>query len=164
MLSLPSPFDIDFIKTLREKHSASFTHQPDDTKPFDRGDHFRIIGLQVFLVGAIPKKPPAQKGNPAAQFQLAISTSGVSADRQGDQIFEFCGPPLKNQPFECSVEDGENVIIRDSMYRKTDYASPTPYTQWTITIMNPDQIDLSGLTDVQLKWKAWYYPRSKPKA
>jgi len=160
---IPSPYGSQLIASLKTKHLAIFTLTPDSFKenqkqnvagPFKDGEHFRVLSLRVFLVGA---KAKPGKDDLDAEFQLTISTSGVYADFQDNKMFEFTTKPLSRIPFKYNVVDGKFLPYAETPFESKDFPAPTPFTQWTIAIKNPDEIDLSGLTDVQLVWKAKYY-------
>jgi hypothetical protein len=160
---LPSPFGSQLIASLQLKHFATFTFAPDSFKmspeqnvagPFKDGEHFRVLSLRVFLVGARAK---FAKDHLDAQFRLTVSTSGVYADFQDNKMFQFTTKPLTRIPFKYNVEDGKFVVYAETPFESKDFPAPTPFTQWTIAIKNPEEIDLSGLTDVRLEWKAKYY-------
>ncbi|KAF3482829.1 uncharacterized protein GIQ15_02153 [Arthroderma uncinatum] len=171
-VDLPPPFSAQIVASLKTApYSASFTLAPckSDTPesqslagPFDDASHFRITGLHVFLVGAKPKV--ISMGDNHSQYELRISTSGVYADIENDKIFQFTSPPLLNKPFDYSdAPGGRYHIERDSIVESDEYSQPTPFTKWTITIKNPDSLDLTGLTDVRLEWSAKAYTQSAAK-
>ncbi|GFF40818.1 hypothetical protein IFM46972_06340 [Aspergillus udagawae] len=169
---LPTPYISALIESLKTTHSASFTfipqtpNTPSDPSlpgPFSDGCHFRITGLLVSLVGAVPKPHSSGATQAKAQFRLAISTSGVYADvaKDGSTILQFSGAPLVNKRCEYSIKKGEPVFSVTPIEPWNDYSSPTPFTKWTITIRNADELDLDKLTDVQLKWTAKFYGAGK---
>jgi len=43
--------------------------------------------------------------------------------------------------------------VKDSIIESPDYVDPTPFAQWTIQLLNPEDFDLSGLTGLKLYWK-----------
>lgn len=150
-------------------HSASFSFIPQSPNspadptlpgPFSDGCHFRITGLLVFLVGAVPKSHP--RATAQAQFKLAVSTSGIYSDVAKDQsILQFSGAPLTNRRCEYSMDGDKHITHVKPIEPSDDYSAPTPFTKWTITIKNYDELDLSKLTDIQLKWSAKFYGTGK---
>lgn len=85
---------------------------------------------------------------------LQITTSGIYEDIRDGQVFRFASLPQSRQ---CSYElneNGERGKTWDNPTFETKYhAEPTPFTQWKIELLNPEEVDLSGLVGVDLKWE-----------
>lgn len=143
-----------------DSHSASFTLAPTlDPKAqdsfasvFNDGSHFRLEGLETFLQGVVPR-PDALK-NGVGRVDIDISTSGVYADIQGNKIFHFTSLPRQVRLSYEIAKDGTVLdTLVQAIFPTQEHAEPTPFTQWTIKLRNPEELDLSGLTGVELHWK-----------
>ncbi|KAH0496433.1 hypothetical protein TgHK011_003794 [Trichoderma gracile] len=148
-------------------HIGSFTLTPEKALAgsFYGGNHYRLSGLDPTLRGALPN-PSAAKGDDGTVIvQLQITTSGIYQDIQSNTIFHFASLP---QARRCSYElkaDGTRGETRDDPIFETRYhAEPTPFTQWKIKLLNPEDVDLSGLVGVDLHWKGHvrYDPQRRP--
>ncbi|KAJ5943522.1 hypothetical protein N7516_003690 [Penicillium verrucosum] len=137
-----------------EKHVGSFTLTPDQdlAGQFFGGSHYRLNGLDPTLKGALPKSEFVADG--IVVLHLEISTSGIYNDIQQGKVFHFSSAPqLRRCSYEVN-EAGERGVTRDHpIFDSTDHAEPTPFTQWKIKVLNPEEFDLSGLTGVDLDWK-----------
>ncbi|KAL4866747.1 hypothetical protein BDV12DRAFT_172387 [Aspergillus spectabilis] len=157
------------VESLKNTYKASFTFIPDSTSdhrnrelagPFTDGSHYRISSVEVGLIGAVPKTP----NDNGTVTKLRISTSGIYYDFKaaGSEMFCFTSAPL-SRVFEYAMTDTGAVsqIFVEADFTNSDatHAEPTAFTQWTIEIVNPEDFDLSGLSDIQLTWKghAWLY-------
>ncbi len=47
----------------------------------------------------------------------------------------------------------DSTPVMDSIIKSQDYVDPTAFAQWTVTIRNPENIDLTGLTGLRLHWE-----------
>ncbi|KAI9648028.1 hypothetical protein NHQ30_002656 [Ciborinia camelliae] len=157
---LPSDYGSAMIEGLKgEDHRASFTFAPSTDKSdyqgfagiFSDGNHFRVNGLETIMTGVIPKPDSIKDG--VTTISIQISTSGVYADIQNNKAFNFTSPP-KSIRFEydltASGDQGETHI--PGTFSTEHHAEPTPFTQWTITVRNPEKFDWGGLTEVKLFW------------
>ncbi|KAF4237723.1 hypothetical protein CNMCM8980_002382 [Aspergillus fumigatiaffinis] len=172
-VDLPAAFASDLVHSLKTTHTATFTfvprssnvpHDPHIAGPFTDGCHFRVVGLHVFLVGVVSKAHVAAETNPP--FKLRVSTSGVYADIANDvgRVLQFTTRPLVNRPFEYSMEGDVPKVHVEPIRPSEDYSEPTPFTKWTITIKNPEVMDLDKLADIKLEWTAKYLPSTQRKA
>ncbi|KAL7812485.1 hypothetical protein V8C26DRAFT_437083 [Trichoderma gracile] len=165
---LPLNFGQMLVLGLKSKaHIGSFTLTPEKALAgsFYGGNHYRLSGLDPTLRGALPN-PSAAKGDDGTVIvQLQITTSGIYQDIQSNTIFHFASLP---QARRCSYElkaDGTRGETRDDPIFETKYhAEPTPFTQWKIKLLNPEDVDLSGLVGVDLHWKGHvrYDPQRRP--
>lgn len=96
---------------------------------------------------------------------LEIRTTGLYAniDRHG-KITTFSSRPLFRQ-FQYEIDGNGNInrtkYLIDSILRNKDHINPTPFSQWSVVIKNPKDLDLSGLKDVELEWPgSAYFDRS----
>ncbi|GKZ26261.1 hypothetical protein AbraIFM66951_004450 [Aspergillus brasiliensis] len=157
---LPANYGDLMIQGLQgESHSASFTLAPTTDASdknsfasiFNNGSHFRLEGLEMFLQGVVPR--PEAISNGVAQVVIDILTSGVYADIQNGKIFHFTS--LARQ-VRLTYEISETGAIGDTLvhaiFPTSEHAEPTPFTQWTIKIQNPDELDLTKLSGVELHW------------
>ncbi|KAL4755799.1 uncharacterized protein BDW70DRAFT_145900 [Aspergillus foveolatus] len=173
---LPSDYSPVIVAGLQSStHTACFTLAPSNdptTSPnfssvFIDGGHFRLNGLETFLVGAAPRPEALQHG--VVQVDIQISTSGAYADVKEEivdgvqvaRVFDFVSQPRSVRFSYDLREDGTDGKTRIHAIFPTEYhAEPTPFTQWTIQLLHPERLDLSGLTGVQLEWdgKAHFPP------
>ncbi|KHN97469.1 uncharacterized protein MAM_04484 [Metarhizium album ARSEF 1941] len=110
--------------------TGSFTLVPQRglASDFDEGSHYRLDGLNPTLLGVLPN-PGAVKGG-VAVVNLQITTSGIYADIQKEQVFRFASLP---QVRRCSYEIDENGVRGKTRvypaFETKDHAEPTPFTQ-----------------------------------
>ncbi|KAK2806233.1 hypothetical protein FQN50_005958 [Emmonsiellopsis sp. PD_5] len=158
---LPLDYSTEIVESLKSKHSASFTLVPwaDDADkesslagPFDRGSHFRILGGTVTLVGAKPK-PESLGSDGTMEVRVRVTTSGTYDDIHDKTIFHFTSVPHKVNHNYIMNADGEEVRVSAKWAYGENQAKPTPFTQWTLSLTEPDALDLTGLTGVKLSWK-----------
>lgn len=118
---------------------------------FTDGTHYRLDGLEAELKGAMPNKDQLENG--VVIVVLEISTSGIYHDIRDDQVFGFTSlPQVKRYSYELT-ESGEKGRVHDTAIFPTEYhAEPTPFTQWTVKLLYPERLDLTGLTEVKLEW------------
>ncbi|KAI9927078.1 hypothetical protein MW887_003461 [Aspergillus wentii] len=156
---LPSNYGEQMIEGLKgDTHSASFTLAPADPKTepnfaskFINGSHFRLDGLETFLRGVVPK-PEAVK-NGVAPVDMQILTSGVYSDIKDGKIFHFTSIPRSVRLSYDLTESGARGDTHiHATFPTKEHAEPTPFTQWTIKLLHPEKLDLSGLTGVDLEW------------
>ena len=136
---------------------ADASHRDRDIAgPFLDGSHFRVDGLEVLLIGAKPKKECLKRG--CTSTRITISTSGVYADIRDGKIFHFTSLPMRRRFEYYMKEDGEKKGLKiRSRFQNSKHVQPTAFTQWAVKLEEPDFFDLSGLTDVQLKWTGTAY-------
>lgn len=157
---LPLNYGSTVIASLRETGQATFTLNPprELAGPFVDGGRFRTSGLRVFLDGA---KPKSTSSDGSGVITLSIKTSGLYHDLFKGQYFAFTRMPLARSFSYRISRTGEIKIEIDSIFPSDGYADPTPLTQWTIAVMKPDTVDLSGLTELRLEWKGNAYYDNK---
>ncbi|PNP49637.1 hypothetical protein THARTR1_09648 [Trichoderma harzianum] len=137
-----------------ETYTGRFTLAPNKALAgvFFGGSHYRLSGLDPTLRGALPKKNAVKDGMVIVHLQ--ITTSGIYQDIRDGQLFRFASLPQSRQ---CSYEldeNGKRGRTWDNPIFETKYhAEPTPYTQWEIKLLNPEEVDLSGLVGVDLTWE-----------
>ncbi|KAE8155242.1 hypothetical protein BDV25DRAFT_134990 [Aspergillus avenaceus] len=159
---LPSNYGPLMLEGLKGKdHTASFTLKPksdpndppDCASVFTNGSHFRLSGLETYLTGVIPKSEAVKHGK--AEVHIWIQTSGVYADIQDGKVLHFTSMPQGRALAYYISESGERLdTFLHSSFPTEEHAEPTPFTQWTITLSNPDDLDLTTLTGVSLEWTA----------
>ncbi|KAF7585361.1 hypothetical protein BBP40_011117 [Aspergillus hancockii] len=157
---LPSNYGPLMIEGLQsESHSASFTlapstnpnNEPSFASVFTDGAHFRLDGLETFLRGVVPQPDAIVDG--VVQVDIQISTSGVYADIQDGKVFNFTSITRSvrlSYDLTASGERGETHV--HATFPTEEHSEPTPFTQWTIKLLHPEKLDLSGLTGVDLDW------------
>ncbi|KAI9929453.1 hypothetical protein MW887_000924 [Aspergillus wentii] len=157
---LPANYGELLIKGLQsEKHSASFTLAPTldpaDSNSFASvfvdGSHFRLDGLETFLTGVVPRPEAIRNG--VVQVDIDILTSGVYADIQDGKVFHFTSLPRGVRLSYDMTESGETGETHiHAIFPTEEHAEPTPFTQWTIKLRNPEMLDLTGLSGMELHW------------
>ncbi|KAL3468842.1 hypothetical protein BJX99DRAFT_265774 [Aspergillus californicus] len=160
-MELPSNYGQLITQGLQsDTHSASFTlspsisptQEPNFASVFVDGGHFRLDGLETFLVGAVPKLD-AVDDDDIAKVDIQISTSGVYADIRGQRIFNFTSQPRSVRlSYDLRADGTQGETHIHATFPTEDHAEPTPLTQWTIQLLHPERLELSGLTDVRLQW------------
>lgn len=149
------------------KDGISFTLAPGGelASDFYEGWHYRLKGLDPTLRGILPKPSAVKEG--VAIVNLQITTSGIYADIYKDKIFRFASLP---QVRRCSYEllpDGSRGETRvSSVFETKHHAEPTPFTQWKIKVLNPDDLMLDGLQGIDLLFEGhvrFEERRRKPK-
>ncbi|CAD6449395.1 cedb2872-fd53-481d-ad67-19995e5eb0ca [Sclerotinia trifoliorum] len=153
--TLPSNQGQSMINGIKsDNHTASFTLLTDKrfASQFVEGSHYRLNGMDPTLNGILPR-PEAMQGG-VVVVRLQITTSGIYSDIYKNQVFHFASLP---QVRRCSYDlysNGERGATRDEpIFETVDHAEPTPFTQWKIKLLNPEQVILNGLTGINLKWK-----------
>ncbi|KAL7948624.1 hypothetical protein V8C42DRAFT_351664 [Trichoderma barbatum] len=151
---LPSNFGQLLVEGLiGETHTGSFTLTPNKASAgvFFGGSHYRLSGLDPTLRGALPQKNALKDG--VVILHLQITTSGIYEDIKDGQVFRFASLPQSRQCSYELKEDGERGDTWDDPVFETKYhAEPTPFTQWKIKLLNPEEVDLTGLVGVDLRW------------
>ncbi|KAL2821455.1 hypothetical protein BDW59DRAFT_181214 [Aspergillus cavernicola] len=156
---LPSNYGQLMIDGLKgETHSASFTLAPDDSggqsgfaSVFTDGAHFRLDGLETFLSGALPQEQALH--DDIVQVDIQIFTSGVYADIMDGKLSHFTSIPRSVRlSYDLHKSGHRGTTHVHATYPTKDHAEPTPFTQWTIKLLHPEKLDLSGLTRVDLEW------------
>lgn len=152
------------VASFKKSGAATFTLSPTTrtgagslaiSGPFTDGSRFRIQGMRVYLVGAKVKTPAA---NGTGAVTLTISTSGLYTDILRGSVLNFNMLPL-SRPFKYNMTassdggDSGTTVVIDSIVPSRDYVDPTPFTQWTLTIRQPELLNLTGLRDVKFVWQ-----------
>lgn len=151
------------VASFKKSGTATFTLSPTTSTgagtlaisgPFTDGSRFRIQGMRVYLIGARVKTPAA---NGTGAVTLTISTSGLYADILRGSVANFNMLPL-SRPFKYSMASGSDgdtgtSVLIDSIIPSRDYVDPTPFTQWVLTLKQPELLDLSNLRDVKFFWQ-----------
>lgn len=108
--------------------------------------------MRAFLLGAKPKSFEADN---TAMIQLKIKTSGIYQDVQNNQVYGFTMTPLDRLFGYRVARDGtvDPTPAMDSIIKSQDYVDPTAFAQWTVTIKDPENIDLTALTGLRLYWE-----------
>ncbi|KAI1205187.1 uncharacterized protein F4807DRAFT_471206 [Annulohypoxylon truncatum] len=167
---LPSNYHQLILDGLKSPdHQASFTLSPEldadgnrsFAAEFTKGFHYRLEGMEPTLRGALPQPESLEDGKVVVDLQ--ISTSGLYQDVQDDQIFSFASlRQVRNFSYELLASGESGEIWDHAVFPTVNHAEPTPFTQWTIKLINPDDVDLSGLEAVNLYWpqEASWWTRS----
>lgn len=122
--------------------------------------------MRAFLSGVIPSTKALASRSPTF-VSLQITTSGIYKDiDETGREYTFSTQPL-SRTFQYGIDAEGNVqgkldgtFEMDSIQRNNDHINPTAFAQWGVRINNPEDLDLSGLTDVQLYWQGACYSRS----
>lgn len=84
-----------------------------------------------------------------------ISTSGDHADRLG-KTWNFSMEPFRRKFQYIKQSDGSVHIQKDGRISREFagwYAQPTPFTQWTISLMTPDAVSFDTLEEIALEFE-----------
>lgn len=162
-IQLPSNYGLLIISDLQsETHSASFTLTPStghDSEPsfasiFTDGSHFRAAGLIAYLRGARPRSENLQDG--VYRVNINLSTSGLYADIQDGRIFHFTrGLQTARVSYDIDANGEIGEVHTDGSFGDEVHAYPTVFTQWTIRLLDGDELDLSQLSGVDLAWRVY---------
>lgn len=127
------------------------------TYPFSRGSHYRLDGLEIRLLNVKPRPEAVHHGTAVVSFK--IETSGSYSDIQDNDVFYFVST-AQHKRYSYEIDpDGKFIRNRDSaIFDPTDHAEPPPFTQWTVTLENPENVDLSTLEQIKLRWNGKYRP------
>ncbi|KAI1496478.1 hypothetical protein F5X99DRAFT_414050 [Biscogniauxia marginata] len=159
---LPSNYHqliLDGLKSSPD-HKASFTLSPDldsDGKrsfaaDFRDGFHYRLEGMEPTLRGAMPQPDKLQDGK--VDVVLQITTSGLYQDVQDGQLFSFTSiHQVSRFSYELKASSEVGDVRDHAIFETKNHAEPTPFTQWTIKLLTPENVDLSGLEAVVLYWR-----------
>jgi hypothetical protein len=153
-MQLPLEYGLHLLASLKKGHAGTFTLRPSLglTGPFiiegpGRGGRFRVRGMRAFLEGATTKSPDTM-------ISITISTSGIYSDILDAKTFDFTSRPLSRRfDYMPGYGKDDHKVGTDSYVEAVSYIVVTPFTEWTITLNNPEEIDLSNLTSVELKWE-----------
>lgn len=138
---------------------------PDMAGPFINANRFRVYGLEVILIGAKPKAS-ALRHRKTIPVTIRISTSGVYADVKDGQVLTFTSVPLSREYAYKMDADGKKrgKAISKSIFKAKNHVDPTPFTQWTIHVMNGDDLEFESLKDVKFTWKGVRDPETSMEA
>ncbi|PYI08652.1 hypothetical protein BO78DRAFT_385023 [Aspergillus sclerotiicarbonarius CBS 121057] len=152
--NLPADYGASMLKGIKsDNHTSSFSLLPqkDLCSVFNQGSHYRLDGLNPTLRGALPN--PDAVVDDTVVVNLNITTSGIYADIQNGQVFYFASMPHVRR---CSYDldrNGKRGKTRvHPVFETKDHAEPTPFTQWEIMILNPEDLDLHQLEGIDLQW------------
>lgn len=168
---LPSNYGqlvIDGLTSSSQKYSATFTlaatpdadPSPGENNfayPFTNGSHYRLDGLETLLQDVKPKHDAIHDGR--ASVSLKIETSGLYSDIQHDQVFHFVSQVQeKRYSYEIDADGNFLRATNRAIFNPTNHAEPTPFTQWTITLETPENVDLSTIKNMEFHWVGKYRP------
>lgn len=136
---------------------------PTVSGPFTQGYYFRVYGMRAFLTGVVPSKAALTSKLPTV-VKLQITTSGIYSDVDADgNVLTFSTQPM-SRTFQYGIDKDGNIAGKvdskfeiDSIQENKEHINPTAFTQWTIRIYNPEDLDLDKLTDVELYWRGAAY-------
>jgi hypothetical protein len=150
--------DPSVLAALAKNHTASWVLRLDDPD-FLGKDRVRVRKVRVWLEG--PQMPDN------TTVSIAISTSGSYRDRFNGAAYQFTAEPLK-RGFEYGVdvrgrEDPAWKFANGQLgYVEVDssvaeglgyvYFEPTPFTEWTIAVENPE-LDLSKVARIIMQFE-----------
>ena len=118
--------------------------------------------MRVYVNGVVPK-PEALSKDGTALIWVKILTSGAYQDIRDDgQVFGFTSMVQERQ-FKYRVDkqgialpDEEGIEV-DSIIPMGDHMDPPPFTQWSLAVQEPEQLDWSALSGLPLEWKGEAY-------
>ncbi|GFF31678.1 probable sterigmatocystin biosynthesis P450 monooxygenase stcF [Aspergillus lentulus] len=70
----------------------------------------------------------------------------------GDVLYITSLPQSRVFSYEVSGSSDQGKTVIHAAYETQKYAESTPFTQWTIKILNPGEFDLKELTSVEVEW------------
>ncbi|KAI0531560.1 hypothetical protein GGR58DRAFT_493301 [Xylaria digitata] len=158
---LPSNYNQLLLDGLRSApdYKATFILSPDldadgnrsFAAEFTDGFHYRLEGMEPTLVGVMPLPDKLEDGKVIVSLQ--ITTSGLYQDVKDGELFSFTTIHQANR-FSYELDAfGKPGLVRDhAIFETKNHAEPTPFTQWTVKLLTPDVLDLSGLEGVELYW------------
>ncbi|KAI5834573.1 hypothetical protein K523DRAFT_230246 [Schizophyllum commune Tattone D] len=162
----------DILASLQSDHTATFALAPNSSSsptstpfisgPFTGGSGFRVFGMRVYVNGVVPK-PEALSKDGTALIWVKIRTSGAYQDIRDDgQVFGFTSMVQERQ-FKYRVDkqgtalpDDEGIEV-DSIIPMGDHMDPPPFTQWSVAVQGPEQLDWTTLSGLTLEWKGEAY-------
>ncbi|KAI9650600.1 hypothetical protein NHQ30_000618 [Ciborinia camelliae] len=153
--TLPSNQGQSMISGIKsESHTASFTLLTEKplASQFVEGSHYRLNGMDPTLQGIFPR-PEAMQGG-VVVVKLQITTSGIYSDIYKDQVFHFASlPQVRRCSYDLYATGARGTTRDEPIFETVDHAEPTPFTQWKIKLLNPEDVILSGLNGINLNWK-----------
>lgn len=132
-------------KDLKEKHQMQVPIM-EDSSIFTGHSRVRLDTVRLWLRGA------EKEGIPVIS---EISTSGDHADRLG-KTWNFSMEPFRRKFQYIKQSDGSVHIQKDGRISREFagwYAQPTPFTQWTISLMTPDAVSFDTLEEIALEFE-----------
>jgi hypothetical protein len=76
------------------------------------------------------------------------------------KITTFSSQPLIRL-FQYEIDSDGNInrtkYLIDSISRNKDHINPTPFTQWSVVVKTPRDLNLSESKDVELEWPGSAY-------
>lgn len=106
--------------------------------------------MEATLQGIKPK-PEAGLGKSVA---IEITTSCIYSDIQDGKVYHFTSRPLQKRfEYLMTPDGGKGEVLVRANYPTTNHSEPTPFTQWTIKIKEPEGLDLEGLNMVESRWE-----------
>lgn len=153
----PLPISTDALPT--DAGTVKASSVPTIMGPFKGAYHVRLFGLRVFLIGVVPSQA-ALSSRRALFVSLQIRTSGIynDVDEKGN-VLTFSTTPMSRK-FQYRIDKDGNIdkdYEVDSVVKNHDHINPTPFAQWSVQINNPEDLDLSGLKDVEFHWPGEAY-------
>ena len=151
----PQPMDVrliidqtELIEQMRTSRQLSWTI-PMNQKEFNVPFRFGRARVERFRV-YVNKEAVL---NPNETISIEVSTSAHYYDRYKDaQVLEYVSAPFR-KPFEYRSRRMDQPIADGTIAHELEfsYFEPTPFTTWTIKIMENSPVDLSKLKTVTLQ-------------
>lgn len=149
---LPSNQQV-ILADIQTCNRCTLTFDKDNRGPFAGLFHVRLKGLRVWFHGV---KSKATAGAETI-VKVQIETNGLYGDFSESSFFMFATTPLRRIFWYQLENSGPGKVLVDSVIPDGFHNPPTPFTQWTVTLMNPIDLDLSGLTSITFEWVGTTY-------
>ena len=139
------------VAELQSTNQFTMILDKDNRGPFAGLLRVRLDGLRIWLDGAKPKD------SSGAIVKLGIQTNGLYGDSSESDFFTFSTKLLKRTFWYRWQGADRGKILVDAVVPSVYHNAPTPFTQWTVSLINPGDIDLSGLTSITFEWVGTAY-------
>lgn len=141
------------IHDLKSSDRFDITFDGKSLGPFVDMSRVRLNGVRIWLDGAVSKKP-------SAIIKFRVETTGLYGDITSDGSYVvFATQPLKRSFRWKLTGNTLGDIIMDSVIPEGVHIPPTPFAQWTISLQNPGDVDLTSLKSIRLEWIGTAYGR-----
>ncbi|MDQ2837090.1 MAG: hypothetical protein M3Y42_00760 [Actinomycetota bacterium] len=162
-------FVIDAPEVLRQLANGGETRWvlPLDANPFANFDRVRLTKVRVWIEGA--------KVKAGQSINVLMSTQGNYLDRFDGKNYQFTSKPL-TRDFEYRVTDKRDgtpdwrfengtygyVEVDGVVDTEVSYAyfQPTPFAEWSISLVKTPGVDLSGVTRLTMQFAGSVIPEA----
>ena len=140
------------------EHQFTFMLSDSNSGPFKDLCQVHLSSMEVWLEGVHPTRPQVS-------VALQVQTNGIyrNVDAMGNWL-TFSTTPLNGAFFVYPLGDSDKDQAEMPLEFGDPFIQPTPFTHWTITLSNPDEVDLSNLCSVRFRWKGSGYSSARRSA